>query len=467
MIENGHFDIFTEVDDSIFIDGSIDPMGLRILWTSLGSKIFGNKLNTISNDIRLYTINLFHHWVIYSLEKKIPEKIHKIIGTEAYPGRTDFREGVVIFLECLLVQSVHKLKPQLTQNSQSSIPGTSKLQTLINNKDIHATQLEVNKYSGILIRHLQLGIHGRHKGPFIQMDIFGNKDYYFNQSLWEQIDVLFNSIPQWRNLKMELTESILTPIFDQKITQKKYYSINIDNTPISNILLKKYAQILSPENFKQELIVHFWEDRLGLNTGPAGNLYDRLKDYILNEKTLIWENIIRDTLDNWDGIGREKVEAIVAIEPFLALIGKVSNKLLDKRTYSTNDKETVEFINYKIKTVNVNVSEIKTYCDKSFYDQEGLNRIVALVSIYDQQLRKPEATVFAESLIDYHSKLMRARGSLPWVSIDSNHTIKHHRSLYFNEKQLLDLSNNNWVNNYYLTTLFNLYKGLHLSHEDI
>jgi hypothetical protein len=467
MIENKHIDIFTEIDDSIFMDGSIDPMGLRILWTSLGSNIFGNKLNTISNDIRLYTINLFHHWVIYSLEKQFPEKIHRIIGTEAYPGRTDFREGVVIFLECLLVQSIHKLKQQLIQDGQSSIPGTSKLQTLINNEDKNATKVEVNKYSGILVRHLQLGIHRRHKGPFIQMDIFGNKDYYFNRVLWEQVDVLFNSIPQWRNLKLELSESVFAPLFDQKISQKKYYSINTNDTPISSIILKKYAQILSPENFKKELIVHFWEDRIGLNTGPPSNLYNSLKDYILKRRYLNWENIIRDSLDNWDGDGREKVEAIVAIEPFLALIGKVSNKLLDKRTHSTIDEETIGFINHKIQTVNLNISEIKKYCDKSFYDQEGLNRILALIYIYNQQLRVPDATVFCESLIDYHSKLMRDRGGLPWVSIDSNHIIKHHRSLYFNEKQLLDLFNNNWVNNYYLTTLFNLYKGLHSGHENI
>jgi len=42
VLENRLDNIFTSYDESIFSDGSIDPMGLRIIWTSLGNKILAN-----------------------------------------------------------------------------------------------------------------------------------------------------------------------------------------------------------------------------------------------------------------------------------------------------------------------------------------------------------------------------------------------------------------------------------------
>jgi hypothetical protein len=264
-----------------------------------------------------------------------------------------------------------------------------------------------------------------------------------------------------------LTSALLSPLFDRKISSKKCFSVSVQDAFDSNNLVKLYAKILSPENFSIAPIVNFWEERLSLTTGPAGNLYSCLKDYKISNKQLNWKSIIIDAMDQWQGEGREKVEAILAIEPFLALIEKVSNKLLDKRTHATNDDDTINFINYKLKTVPVNISEIRKFCNKSFYDSEGLNRLDELVSIFDHQLKDSNIIIFAESLIAYHAKLMRRRGSLPWLTIDSKHTIKHHRSLYFNEKQLLALNNDSWVNNYYMTTLNNLYTGLHNSHEDL
>jgi len=64
VFDNTLDNIFTEYDESIFSDGSIDAMGLRIIWTSVGSKIFHTKLNTISTDIKLYTLNLPHLYLL-------------------------------------------------------------------------------------------------------------------------------------------------------------------------------------------------------------------------------------------------------------------------------------------------------------------------------------------------------------------------------------------------------------------
>jgi hypothetical protein len=47
---------FTSPNDEIFAEGSIDPMGLRVIWTDLADEIFGGRINTIFKDT-LATIN--------------------------------------------------------------------------------------------------------------------------------------------------------------------------------------------------------------------------------------------------------------------------------------------------------------------------------------------------------------------------------------------------------------------------
>src|SRR5688572_15702300 len=102
MFENSLSDIFTEPNDAIFSDGSIDPMGLRIIWTSMGNKIFGNRLNTISTDIRFFTLNLFHHSVIQACTRKYEEQFSTLVGNSPYNNSADLYDGLVIFLECLM-----------------------------------------------------------------------------------------------------------------------------------------------------------------------------------------------------------------------------------------------------------------------------------------------------------------------------------------------------------------------------
>ena len=55
--------VFTQPDDSLYKEGSLDPLGIQSVWSNYGQEIFQNKLNTISTDVRNYTINLFHHYI--------------------------------------------------------------------------------------------------------------------------------------------------------------------------------------------------------------------------------------------------------------------------------------------------------------------------------------------------------------------------------------------------------------------
>ena len=166
VIENTLDNIFTDYDESIFSDGSIDPMGLRIIWTSIGSKIFHNKLNTISTDIKLYTLNLFHHYLLQKCASEEEDSINKLIRKKPYFNKSDLFEGLIIFLENLLINATYNQR-----DSSLAVPGINKLSNLKNSESKRSTveKISVNRDKGILIRQYLLGIHGRH-GKSTQID---------------------------------------------------------------------------------------------------------------------------------------------------------------------------------------------------------------------------------------------------------------------------------------------------------
>ena len=56
-------DLLTEFDERISSELNLDPLGLQVIWSAYGQKIFRNRISSISNDVRNYTLNLFDHWV--------------------------------------------------------------------------------------------------------------------------------------------------------------------------------------------------------------------------------------------------------------------------------------------------------------------------------------------------------------------------------------------------------------------
>ena len=74
--------IFTEYDDSIAAEISRDPLGMQSIWTSFGQRIFEKRTTSVATDIRNYTINLFHHYVINRYFMESSNNTRKILGTQ-------------------------------------------------------------------------------------------------------------------------------------------------------------------------------------------------------------------------------------------------------------------------------------------------------------------------------------------------------------------------------------------------
>ncbi|MFN5295200.1 MAG: hypothetical protein ACK5BL_06690, partial [Flavobacteriales bacterium] len=69
--------LFTLPDYDLSQDSSVDPMGISAIWTSYGQSIFKDRLTTIANDARVFTINVFHHAVLRSLFDNYSEEVEQ------------------------------------------------------------------------------------------------------------------------------------------------------------------------------------------------------------------------------------------------------------------------------------------------------------------------------------------------------------------------------------------------------
>jgi hypothetical protein len=464
MTENTIYDIFTEPDDSISSDGSIDPMGLRIIWTSIGNRIFGSKLNTISTSVTLYTINLFIHNVIHTFEQKSPQLIAKFTGKQPYDNIEDLRDGLVIFLEGLFAHASLEARENKIGEPIAALPGSSKLNGIKTNNPKHelANFIIADRKGGILVRHILLGIHGRHKGPFREIGIFDQHDYYSNLVLWEKIGALFTRFPNWTSLQTSLHEK-LELLLSQKLSSPNPIRLPIDQVGLNENLVLKIKDVLNPATFKDPLIVEFWEEHLGLKIGASGELYSIIKKHNSLRNAGDWEGLIRVCIRDWKGdpTEKEKIVAIQTVEPFLTLIEKVTNRLLLRGTNTLNDPELISFLEQWLNKESIDEQNLKGFLDSYNLNEEPINRLNELFQIYHQSKDSKDVVQFASGLLEFHKKLMTQRGNLPWVSVSATINLTHHRSYNFSARLLGELQTAKWVNNYYLNTLTSLHKGLY------
>ncbi len=450
--ENTLDNIFTDYDESIFSDGSIDPMGLRIIWTSIGSNIFHNKLNTISTDIKLYTLNLFHHYLLQKCASEEEDSVSKLIRKKPYFNKSDLFEGMVIFLENLLINATYNMG-----DSSLVVPGKNKLSNLKSNESKRNTieKISVNRNNGILVRQYLLGIHGRHKGPFLQMGVFkqNEEDIYNSPEVWNEAAEIFKSSP-WKEAATVLTELIKNKLFNSTTKPGAFIEYNVADV-LTKSIEQKYVALLKRDIYVDEAIRSFWLKRLGLKEDTAGILY---KEY-LNQKgnDLNFQQII---VSAYSESGDHYLGAITAIEPLLTLIDKCINRILSSATSKVDD-DLKGFINHWLKNNEVDTVKIKNFLSVDYINQEAINRLQKLLDIYSnaQQSDKPEEN-FITNLINYHQDIMKTRGNLSWVSIGADNKISVHRSIYISDQYLAILKSMKWVNSYYLPTVDSLHKGL-------
>ena len=99
----------TEYDDSLSGESYIDPLGMLIIWSAYGQEIFRNRVNSISNDVRNYTLNLFNHYLVRRLIQDESILLSKRL-TDVYGGKDTlfFKYACLLHLENLFTFSILK-----------------------------------------------------------------------------------------------------------------------------------------------------------------------------------------------------------------------------------------------------------------------------------------------------------------------------------------------------------------------
>ena len=246
------FDVFSEYDENLHVKLYLDPLGFQVVWSSLGQKIFKNRLTTVAFDIRNYNLNLFNHIIIHELESKSDELFSK-----------EKKEKLIINLENIFVFSWYQYKNNWGSGILGSFNAKSKF------KDLEELEIDLNKKIEkieVLKRQRILGVNGRYKGPFIRIGFF-DEEYKYNEEMMNEAN---NQFFKNKNAKKLIKKLI-------KLFEKGRFKIDKNIT-------KQYNEIFA--NRKNLELKEFWKSKL-LATDEAKKIYEiLLKDDKLSVKEI-------------------------------------------------------------------------------------------------------------------------------------------------------------------------------------
>lgn len=431
--------IFTEKDESIYKETSSDPLGMRVIWTFFGQKVFEQRLTTVATDIRNYTINLMNYAVLFDLDGEIE---HYAITNGK--KKEDVTLGILIMLEDILsfslIEANEAAQPVI---DMTGILGRWKGANRFN-KEHQNPLIQINKNAGILKRQIGLGVNGRYKGPFINMGLI-NTDYNFRKllqkwteikqtlSTWEEMKCLIDKYTTWIKAFISTKETLRTTNTMPSIFFKEVPS----EIKASLVACFKDQQQL-PKSIKE-----FWIDQLGFGQGASQAIYQaiNLKDFNYQTAILQSKKALHDPKEI------TKIENISQIEPFLSNLQYAFDWVNYKKINQLDDQRLLS-IAAEILNRGLTISPLLLY---------KIPRLRQLHTI----IKEASPDTFWRRLLAYHTSVMKDRGAGPWLTIEHK-KIRHYNS--GNRPSILlkeyDFDDPPWQHSYYLYSVLNLKKGL-------
>jgi hypothetical protein len=404
--------IFTEYDERLQKALNIDPMGLSVIWTDFGQRIFNNKISSVALDIRSFNINLFNHYIIRTLMFTYAGWFEK--------NKKETIEKLLIVLENMIIWSWFKNQDKWSENQRKGLLGTSKAISMWkDDKKVNVNFNEKFETLQLLKRQNILGVNGRYKGSFIQMRFFTNNyDEYFEENIFSDIKKLIECD---QDLKL-LSDAVL-----------EFFN----NMDVEKIPRDLYSKVFADTNKLANHMQEFWMKNLGFDTDEAKAIYNSVS--IKNK--IPWKTIFQQANDAYKS---EKIETTIHVEPKLSYLNSLFQYLLfcDGCKVDSIEKSYFE----KLKTINFS-SEISVAKDST---QERLNKLGCIESI--------------ETFIAYHTEVMQDRGHEPWLKIYEE-MIKVEVFSRENKEEIeknlsLSIGEQPWIHDYYLRSVENIKRGL-------
>ena len=325
----------TEYDDSLSGDSYIDPIGTLIVWSALGRQVFDDRVNSVSNDVRNYTLNLLHHYLVRRLvlddEVQLSPSLRRQYGDK---NALAFKQACLILLENLFVFSLLRHEGMAGVET-AGVLGISKARRRWE-QDGEQIRLVFTHGpdSQVLVRQLGLGVSGRYKTPLMKIGFF-DTDYQYHlprfQPCWSRAETF---ICHSGGSSLARLESEVYGFLNELIPTLKHMGVILFES-VSTGLTKGYAKAFGSSPAVGAYARDFWLAETGLDTGAAGALFDVLLAD-LDGDTDARETVERAIKHTKRPEDRAKLEQIARVEPFLADCALLFSLMTTTREHSVD-----------------------------------------------------------------------------------------------------------------------------------
>lgn len=447
----------TEYDETLSGDSYIDPVGTLIIWSAFGRQVFNDRVNSVSNDVRNYTLNLFHHHLVRRLVSDDAVQLSPSLKQQYSDKNTlTFKQACLILLENLFVFSVLRHEGTLDVET-GGVLGISKARRRWEQAGEQTRLVFTHSSDGqVLVRQLGLGVSGRYKTPLMKIGFFDTAYQYHiprYQARWAEAE---SFIRQPRNGALARLESEIYRFLEDKIPKLRHKGVMaFGDVPCS--LTKAYAAAFSSPRAVGTYARDFWLAQTGLDTGAAGALFQVLNDE--DGDDLIPRTVIEKAIERAEPSGEKaKLEQIARVEPFLSDCSLLFSLMSTARDHGVTAVATAWRSRFNRSDASL-PDLAKRAGDTAqlpvLKGTEAGRRFIALQKV--AQAGDTEAQVRA--LATYHGQVMTGRGQPAWLSIDNGVTIKvHARTAAAPQPDLRPPGT--WFNDYYLPQFRSLVKGL-------
>jgi hypothetical protein len=451
------FRYLTEYDNSLSAESYIDPIGTLIIWSAFGRQVFNNRVNSISNDVRNYTLNLFHHFLI----RKLVDDDSAVLShslQQKYQGKDvlQFKQACLVFLENLFVYSVlqHEKKDGV---EAAGILGISNARRRWDKDDGDPVIVFTHEPAGqILVRQLGLGVSGRYKTPLMDIGFFDSSYQYHKpafQPHWANAQTLIAGNPKGLLGKLE---QVVYPFLKECAATLRHGGKLKFSDKVPQKLTSAYARAFASPGVVGSYARDFWLQQTGLDSGAAGALFAVLEANV-DDQSDPQQVLEQALLKQLPAADKAKLDQIAQLEPFLSDCTLLFTLMAAERTHSVAAvAEHWERSGRDTKRLSYLAQQVSEYADlPAVKGSEAARRLKQLRQVgnaggFEQQVR---------SLADYHQAIMQSRGQLAWLAVEHDGTIRvSARTLPRPRPE--DWPPGAWYNQYYLPQFRRFVMGL-------
>ena len=451
---------YTARDSSITGNGARDPMGFEAFWSYLGREVFDNKITSIANDVRNYTVALLHHAVVRKLQSeglfsRVQELLQKEEGQKA-SREQEVVVGIIIFLENLLIYAMVRADGDGREVSTEGMLGVSKGA----NASFDKIWISRRKDAFVLVNQANIGLNARYKTPFLRMGLYDEHYHYdFNRSkhegIWEEVEDFPRDFTELRDIIVSLIREMVKG-------RSGSVTIALGNPPsLLHETVKAYRKLFdSPVMSRYGEIVSFWKRHLGFNDSPAGYVYDSIREVLAETEQVSsgipYREVFRRAEEKAskaeDQDSAYRFRAILETESFLTPLRYVFDLLLTGSYRRLEDEELVERVSYAMERAKNNaLPEIQHYfTGASEYVRHRAERLLKGISEVE------EPVSFIREILSYHGMIITERKNVPWVREEAGR-IELFAGTIVQADKISKIYE--WYHSYYLDSLLSIIRG--------